>query len=76
LEHSVDALDENRLGAQPARRLIAGHDAAQSRRDDDVDLAESGLRLLRQGPAQALGARRILKDEHLLQENRRSEAGR
>ena len=40
LEHAVLALDEDRLGAEPARRLVARHDAAERRRGDDVDRPE------------------------------------
>ena len=75
LERAVLALDEDRLGAEPARRLVARHDAADRRRSDDVDRAERRARLLRQRAAQPLGARRILEDEHLLQKHRRVQAG-
>ena len=75
-EDAVLALDEDRLGAEPARRLVARHDAADRGRSDDVDRAERRARLLGQRPAQPLGARRILEDEHLLQEDRRMQAGR
>ena len=40
LEDAVLALDEDRLGAEPARGLVARHDAAERGRGDDVDLAE------------------------------------
>jgi hypothetical protein len=62
-------LDEDRLGVQVPRRLVARHDAAHRRRDHDVHLPEPRLDLRGQGLAQALRARRILEDEHLLQED-------
>ena len=74
LEDAVLALDEDRLGAEPARGLVARNDAADRRRGDDVDRPEGGARLARQRAAQALGARRVLKDEHLLQEDRRAQS--
>jgi hypothetical protein len=76
LEHAVLALDEDRLGAEPARGLVARNDAADRRRGDDVDRPEGGARLPRQRAAQALGARRILKNRHLLQEERRAQSRR
>ena len=54
-EDAVLALDENRLGPEPARRLVAGHDAAERRRNDDVDFAKGGLGLAR--PARGTGFR-------------------
>ena len=74
LEHAVLALDENRLRAEPARRLVARHDAAERRRGDDVDLAECLARHRGQRPAELFRARRVLEDEHLLQEHRRAQA--
>ena len=44
-EDAVLALDEDRLGAEPARRLVAGHDAADRGRGDDVDRPERLPRL-------------------------------
>ena len=71
LEDAALALDEDRLGAEPARGLVARNDAAERGRSDDVDRPERFAGLLRQRPAEALGARRILEHEHLLQKHRR-----
>ena len=61
-ERAVLALDEDRLGAELARRLVARHDAADRRRDDDSRSAPKAARdLLGQRPAQPLGAHRVLK---------------
>ena len=75
LEFAGLALDEYRLGAEPARRLVAGHDAAERRRDHDVDVAERRSRLRGQRAAQPRGARRILEHHHLLQKHRRMQPG-
>ncbi len=76
LEDAALPLDEDRLGAEPARGLVAGDDAAERGRGDDVDRAEGFAGLLRQRPAKALGARRILEHEHLLQKHRRMQPRR
>jgi hypothetical protein len=69
LEHAVFPLDEDRLGAEPARGLVAGNDAAERGRGDDVDRAKRFASFLSQRPAKALGASRILENEHLLQKH-------
>ena len=69
-ELAVLALHEDRLGAKMAGGLIAGHDAPDGRRDDDVDLAVLRLDLGGQRLAKLFGALGVLEDEHLLQENR------
>ena len=51
LELAVLALDEDRLGAEMPGGLVAGHDAADGGRDDDIDLAEGRLDLLGQRAA-------------------------
>ena len=53
LEDAALALDEDRLGAEPARRLVARNDAAERGRSDDVDR----LRTLR-GPFSASARQR------------------
>src|SRR6185437_10393998 len=75
LERPALALDENRFRAEPARRLVARHDAAERRRGDDVDLAEFLPRLGRQGATEFFRAGRVLEDEHLLQEDGGMPAG-
>src|SRR5208337_1686642 len=76
LEDAVLPLDEDRPGAEPARRLVARHDAADRGRSYDVDRSERLQRLLGERPAEPLGSGRILEHEHLLQEDRRMQAGR
>mgnify|MGYP000976197690 CR=1 FL=1 len=68
-ELAVLALDEDRLGAQLPCGLVTGNDAANRRRDDDVDLAERRFRLLGQGATELFRPFRILEDEHLLEED-------
>src|SRR3546814_17702393 len=53
------------------RGLIAGNDAADRRRDDEIDLPERLADRLGQRAAQPFGARGILKHAHLLEENGR-----
>ena len=74
-EHLLLALDEDRLGAERARRLVAWDDAADRRRDHEIDLAEARLGLRRERPAKTLGALRVAEDEVLLQIERRAKAG-
>jgi hypothetical protein len=69
------ALDVQRRHLQVPRGLIAGDDAADGRRDGDVDRADGGDDLLRQGLAQPLAAVGVHEDQVLLQEDRAVQAG-
>ena len=71
LEDAVLALDEDRFGAEPARGLVAGNDAAERGRCDDVNRSKRLAGFLGQRAAQASCASRILEHEHLLQKHRR-----
>src|SRR3546814_14091159 len=59
------AFDEHRVTAGRPRGLIAGNDAADRRRDDEIDLPERLADRLGQRAAQPFGARGILKHAHL-----------
>ena len=76
LNDAALALDEDRLGAEPARGLIARNNAPERGGSDNIDRSERLARLLSQRPAKTLGASRILEYEHLLQKHPRVQSRR
>ena len=75
LELALLTFDEHRLAAERPCSLISRDDAADCRRHDQVHLPERAADLVGQRAANALASHRILEDAHLLQEDRRAQAG-